>query len=87
MLHFIALSTKDVEQRCPFVENSEFLTVDMITKILFIQTEAVKMTTSWGKVIGEAARQNGTEFHEMQLTLDDVPVIVDKCIDFLYAHG
>ena len=81
------LSTKDAEQTCPFVENAEVLTVDMITKILFIQTEVAKVTIGWEKVIGEAAKQNGTQFHEMQLTMDEVPVIVDKCIDFLYAHG
>jgi len=78
---------KDAEQRCPFVDNSDVLTVDMISKILFMQTDVAKITNSWEKVISKAAKQNGDQFQEMQLTIDDVPVIVDKCIDFLYAHG
>lgn len=63
------------------------LTVDFICKLLYIQTENSKVTASWEKAIKTAASLNGSEFHEMQLTLDNVPVIVDKCIDFLYAHG
>ncbi len=83
----LASSTKDGDHKCPYVDNSDVLTVDMICKILYVQTESPKITASWEKVIVGAAKQNGTEFHEMQLTMDNVPVIVDKCIDFLYAHG
>lgn len=63
------------------------LTVDVISKLLFIQTDNSKVTSNWEKVIKAAASFNGSEFLEMQLTQDNVPVIVDKCIDFLYAHG
>ncbi|ODN03250.1 Arf-GAP with Rho-GAP domain, ANK repeat and PH domain-containing protein 2, partial [Orchesella cincta] len=83
----VALSQKDEEYKCPYIENTDVLTVDFICKILYIQTESSKVTSSWEKVIKSTSSQNGSEFHEMQLTLDNVPVIVDKCIDFLCAHG
>lgn len=82
------LGTKDsIEYQCPFVENKDVLTVHMITKILYVQTESTKLTANWEKALRAAALYNGTHFEEMQLTTDDVPVIVHKCIDFLYAHG
>jgi len=63
------------------------LTIDMIQKIFYIQTESSKITQGWQKQICAKAVFNGDKFEEMQLTLDNIPVIVDKCIDFLYAHG
>lgn len=81
------LSTKESDHMCPFVDNSEVLIIDMSVKIFYIQTENGKVTSGWVKVIQEAAKRNGTRFEEMQLTIKNVPVIVNKCIDFLYAHG
>lgn len=34
-----------------------------------------------------AAHNNGAQIHHQQLTKEDVPVIVDKCLSFIYAHG
>jgi len=86
-LHFIVLSQKEEEHKCPYVDNPEVLTIDCITKIIYLQTESGKITTGWEKAIKAAASFNGIQLNEMQLTQDHVPVIVDKCIDFLYAHG
>ena len=72
---------------CPFVENSDVLTIDMTCKIFFVQTENGKLTTGWAKAIQDAARKNGPNFEQMQLTFDNLPVIVEKCVDFLYVHG
>jgi Arf-GAP/Rho-GAP domain/ANK repeat/PH domain-containing protein 1 len=69
------------------VDNQDVLTIDLINKILYVQTDSGKITSGWEKAIRAAASFNGTQLHEMQLTQDNVPVIVDKCIDFLYAHG
>lgn len=33
------------------------------------------------------AHNNGPSLKEQQLTKNDVPVLVDKCINFIYAHG
>lgn len=41
----------------------------------------------WRHIIQEVAHNNGPSLKEQQLTKDDVPVLVDKCINFIYAHG
>lgn len=41
----------------------------------------------WRHIITEVAHNNGPALKEQQLTKDDVPVLVDKCINFIYAHG
>lgn len=35
----------------------------------------------------EVAHNNGPSLKEQQLTKDDVAVLVDKCVNFVYAHG
>lgn len=34
-----------------------------------------------------AAHNNGALLEQQQLTKNDVPVIVEKCINFIYANG
>ncbi|XP_065084942.1 uncharacterized protein RhoGAP15B isoform X2 [Ochlerotatus camptorhynchus] len=41
----------------------------------------------WKKIIKDTAHKNGTSIHSQQLTKHDVPVMIDKCINFIYAHG
>lgn len=41
----------------------------------------------WRHIIQEVAHNNGPSLKEQQLTKDDVPVLVDKCINFIYVHG
>lgn len=81
------LCGKEEEQRCGFVDNGDVLTLDLCCRILYLQTESSRITRDWEKALRSAASRNGTRFDEMQLTLENVPVVVDKCIDFLYAHG
>lgn len=42
---------------------------------------------AWCKVVREAAVENGLLLQDQQLTKDDMPTIIDKCINFVYAHG
>lgn len=41
----------------------------------------------WCHIIKLAASDNGPNLNQQQLTKDDVPVIVAKCINFLYVYG
>lgn len=41
----------------------------------------------WRHIIQEVAHNNGPSLKEQQLTKDNVPVLVDKCINFIYTHG
>jgi hypothetical protein len=44
-------------------------------------------TTIWRKIITDIAHNNGALLRHQQLTKNDVPVVVDKCINFVYTHG
>lgn len=41
----------------------------------------------WCLIIQNEAYKNGRKLEEQQLTKEDVPVIVEKCINFIYANG
>lgn len=41
----------------------------------------------WRNVIREEAHNNGHYLKNQQLTKDHIPVLVDKCINFIYTHG
>ncbi|KAG7211462.1 hypothetical protein KM043_010743 [Ampulex compressa] len=42
---------------------------------------------AWRHALYQAATSCGPALDEQQITQDNVPVIVDKCINFIYAHG
>ncbi|XP_063986375.1 arf-GAP with Rho-GAP domain, ANK repeat and PH domain-containing protein 1 [Diachasmimorpha longicaudata] len=42
---------------------------------------------AWRHALYQAATTCGPALHEQQLTQENVPVIIDKCINFIYAHG
>lgn len=41
----------------------------------------------WCHIIRLAAHNNGANLDQQQLTKNDVPVIVEKSINFIYAYG
>lgn len=41
----------------------------------------------WCHIIKIAAHNNGADLENQQLTKNDIPVIVEKCINFIYVHG
>lgn len=41
----------------------------------------------WCHIIRLAAHNNGANLEQQQLTKNDVPVIVEKSINFIYAYG
>ncbi|KZC12099.1 PREDICTED: uncharacterized protein LOC107190227 [Dufourea novaeangliae] len=43
--------------------------------------------SAWRHALYQSATTCGPGLEEQQLTQDDVPVILDKCINFIYAHG
>ncbi|KOC67459.1 Arf-GAP with Rho-GAP domain, ANK repeat and PH domain-containing protein 2 [Habropoda laboriosa] len=43
--------------------------------------------SAWRHALYQAATTCGSALEEQQLTQDNVPVILDKCINFIYAHG
>ncbi|XP_076286546.1 rhoGAP_ARAP and RA_ARAPs domain-containing protein RhoGAP15B isoform X3 [Lasioglossum baleicum] len=43
--------------------------------------------SAWRHALYQAAITCGPALEQQQLTQEDVPVILDKCINFIYAHG
>ncbi|XP_069692438.1 arf-GAP with Rho-GAP domain, ANK repeat and PH domain-containing protein 1 [Periplaneta americana] len=61
--------------------------VDIPGQSLYLQMDSTRETTAWHGVIRSAAVDNGLHLAQQQLTREDVPTIIDKCINFVYAHG
>lgn len=43
--------------------------------------------SAWRHALHQAATNCGPDLEQQQLTQDNVPVILDKCINFIYVHG
>ncbi|XP_050084470.1 uncharacterized protein LOC126570603 [Anopheles aquasalis] len=54
---------------------------------LYFIMSSPRETQIWRKMICQGAHKNGPTLHGQQLTQADVPVLIDKCINFIYAHG
>ncbi|XP_039429215.1 uncharacterized protein LOC120412693 isoform X2 [Culex pipiens pallens] len=54
---------------------------------LYFVMSSPRETQIWRKIIKDTAHKNGGSLHSQQLTKNDVPVLIDKCINFIYAHG
>lgn len=61
--------------------------IDFPKLSLYIRTEKTSETVAWRNAIRAAATDNGPDIDSQQLTHENVPVLVDKCINFVYAHG
>ena len=48
---------------------------------------AEKECTTWKTHLEEVAFNNSNVLKEQQVTHEDIPVIVDKCVKFVYSHG
>uniref|UniRef100_A0A2M4A1G9 Putative rho-and arf-gtpase activating protein arap3 n=3 Tax=Anopheles triannulatus TaxID=58253 RepID=A0A2M4A1G9_9DIPT len=54
---------------------------------LYFIMSSPRETQIWRKMIRQGAHRNGPTLHGQQLTQGDVPVLIDKCVNFIYAHG
>ncbi|XP_015607808.1 uncharacterized protein LOC107273795 isoform X2 [Cephus cinctus] len=54
---------------------------------LHIATPGLREGPAWRHALYQAATNNGPALEQQQLTKDNVPVVLDKCINFIYAHG
>ena len=44
-------------------------------------------TQEWFQLISKSGCNNGANIDEQQLTKNDIPVVVEKCLNFIYANG
>ncbi|XP_068632320.1 arf-GAP with Rho-GAP domain, ANK repeat and PH domain-containing protein 2 isoform X2 [Battus philenor] len=71
---------------CPS-DDSPNLLLDCPVTTVYLRFPHEKELEGWKYMIKLAAHNNGAHLHHQQLTKEDVPTIVDKCISFIYAHG
>lgn len=53
----------------------------------YLSDEEISIFQIWCHLIRIASYNNGACLNEQQLTKNEVPVIVEKCINFIYLHG
>ena len=63
------------------------LVIDYIDRSLYLMPVCERECTSLQNQIEDVVFDNGDSLSQQQLTKDDVPVIVDKCIKFVYGQG
>ncbi|XP_017056228.1 LOW QUALITY PROTEIN: uncharacterized protein LOC108098055 [Drosophila ficusphila] len=69
------------------VESGPMLMIDCPPYAVYMIMSSARETKIWRHIIREVAHNNGFSLGDQQLTRYDVPVIVDKCINFVYIHG
>ncbi|XP_008550939.1 arf-GAP with Rho-GAP domain, ANK repeat and PH domain-containing protein 1 [Microplitis demolitor] len=77
------------EQEGPIegAENIQIVVIDAGHGALHLAAPGTREASAWRHALHQAATSCGAGLDEQQLTQDDVPVILDKCINFIYAHG
>lgn len=85
-VRFIALQTD--KGCCSVVSDpGPHIQLYSVDKVIYFQMDSTRETKAWHQIIRASASGSGPTIVDHQLTKDDVPVIVDKCINFIYAHG
>ncbi|XP_014366672.2 uncharacterized protein LOC106717332 isoform X2 [Papilio machaon] len=84
----LGTQTADEESKkaCPSDCCSNLL-LDCSVTTLYLRFPHTEEFQNWNSVISLAAHSNGLGLYEQQLTNEEVPTIVDKCINFIYAYG
>ncbi|XP_075229129.1 rhoGAP_ARAP and RA_ARAPs domain-containing protein RhoGAP15B [Lycorma delicatula] len=82
------LNEGDKNSSCPrATEEGPYILVDTPDLAVYLQVDAARETKSWRQTIRAAAVDNGSNLCDQQLSRNDIPVIVEKCVNFVYAHG
>lgn len=63
------------------------LVIDCITKSIYLKFDEDSEISNWHYLIKAETVNASPHLKDQQLNMDQVPVIVEKCIKFIYAHG
>ncbi|XP_075154252.1 rhoGAP_ARAP and RA_ARAPs domain-containing protein RhoGAP15B isoform X2 [Haematobia irritans] len=83
----IVLKDSDDTIKNLHVESGPMLMIDAPPFTVYMIMSSPRETKIWRHIIREVAHNNGFTLGDQQLTKFNVPVIVDKCINFVYIHG
>lgn len=84
---FLVLKDSDETIKNLHVESGPMLMIDCPPFTVYMIMSSPRETKIWRHIIREVAHNNGFSLGDQQLTKFNVPVIVDKCINFVYIHG
>jgi Arf-GAP with Rho-GAP domain, ANK repeat and PH domain-containing protein 1 len=83
----IGLKESDDSTQNLFIEKGPTMLIDCPPYTCYFVMNSPRETKIWSLVIKDEAHTNGTQLRHQQLTKDNVPVFVDKCINFIYTNG
>lgn len=63
------------------------LVIDCITKLIYLKFDEESEILKWQHLIKSETVNTSPHLEDQQLSKDQVPVIVEKCVNFIYAHG
>lgn len=63
------------------------LVIDCITKSIYLRFDENSEIALWQQMIKSETVNTSPHLNDQQLSKDQVPVIVEKCVNFIYAHG
>jgi len=69
------------------IEKGPIMMIDCPPYSIYFIMSSPRETKIWRHIIKEAAHNNGSSLKHQQLTKDNIPVLIDKCINFIYTHG
>jgi len=78
---------KDAKNLQPPDASLPVLVVDFVDRSLYLHTDAEKETEHWRRAMEDVAFSNEPRLSDQQVTKDDVPAVVDRCVDFVFRHG
>jgi RhoGAP domain len=65
----------------------DVIAVETPDDTLHFKLPTAQESIKWRDLIQMSALRNGDRLQDQQLTKNDVPVVVERCIDFIFAHG
>uniref|UniRef100_A0A0C9REQ4 Arap2_0 protein n=1 Tax=Fopius arisanus TaxID=64838 RepID=A0A0C9REQ4_9HYME len=78
---------RDQEGPIPSQGNVPVVVIDGVRAALHLTAPGTREVAVWRHALYQAATTCGPALTDQQLTQENVPVILDKCINFIYAHG
>lgn len=80
-------SYQDTENNPRTNDKGPNMLIDCPDLVLYLRMWTARETKVWCHIIKLEAHSNGANLDQQQLTKNDIPVIVEKCINYIYAHG
>lgn len=66
---------------------SNVLVIDCITKSIYLRFNEESEISLWQHVIKAETVNTSPHLEDQQLSKDQVPIVVEKCVNFIYVHG